>query len=61
MRIAGDRSSSREDPSDTGLYGFLPYDKAGRIERLIVPHGCKSAYVKAGYAPFFFDIVEAAH
>ena len=40
---------------------FFRTTKQGRIERLIVPHGCKSAYVKAGYAPFFFDIVEAAH
>ena len=40
---------------------FFRTTKQGRIERLIVPQGSKSAYVQAGYAPFFFDIVEAAH
>lgn len=48
-------------PPILGSMAFFRTTKQGRIERLIVPHGCKSAYVQAGYAPFFFDIVEAAH
>ena len=48
-------------PPTLGSMAFFRTTKQGRIERLIVPHGCKSAYVQAGYAPFFFNIVEAAH
>jgi surface antigen bspA-like len=48
-------------PPILGSMAFFRTTKQGRIERLIVPNGCKSAYVQAGYAPFFFDIVEAAH
>ena len=48
-------------PPTLGSMAFFRTTKQGRIERLIVPQGCKSAYVQAGYAPFFFDIVEAAH
>ena len=48
-------------PPVLGSMVFFRTTKQGRIERLIVPQGCKSAYVQAGYAPFFFDIVEAAH
>ncbi|MBF1377749.1 MAG: leucine-rich repeat domain-containing protein, partial [Porphyromonadaceae bacterium] len=48
-------------PPTLGSMAFFRTTKQGRIERLIVPHGCKSAYVQAGYAPFFFDIVEATH
>lgn len=48
-------------PPILGSMAFFRTTKQGRIERLIVPQGCKSAYVQAGYAPFFFDIVEAAH
>ena len=39
---------------------FFRTTKQGLIERLIVPHGCKEAYVQAGYAPYFFQIEEAA-
>ena len=48
-------------PPTLGSMAFFRTTKQGRIERLIVPQGCKSAYVQAGYAPFFFDIVEATH
>ena len=48
-------------PPILGSMAFFRTTKQGRIERLIVPQGCKSAYVQAGYAPFFFDIVEATH
>ena len=48
-------------PPVLGSMVFFRTTKQGRIERLIVPQGCKSAYVQAGYAPFFFDIVEDAH
>ena len=39
---------------------FFRTTKQGLIERLIVPHGCKAAYMQAGYAPYFFQIEEAA-
>lgn len=47
-------------PPALGSMVFFRTTKQGLIERLIVPHGCKAAYIQAGYAPYFFQIEEAA-
>ena len=47
-------------PPALGSMVFFRTTKQGLIDRLIVPHGCKAAYVQAGYAPYFFQIEEAA-